>query len=160
MYLDIGICPRCRKRPVEPNKRACYECLALDRDRYKRKRQNGSYDQKADTERKRRQAEERRKKGLCYRCGKYPAEGLCGRCKAKAARYREKYSQDIKRSERPSYGRCYICGKQELYEGHKVCKKCYQKRLETIPDMLAVQDHEYFDGLNRLIFCNKKNKSV
>lgn len=160
MYLSIGICPSCHKRPVEPDKCACFECLGRERDRYYRKRQEGSYKQVADTQRKRRVAEERREKGICYRCGKHKVSGggLCGTCKAKSMRYRQKYRQDIERSERPNYGRCYICGKEELHENHKVCKACYERRMQTLPAMLANADNSYFRSQNDLDYAVRQSK--
>ena len=156
LYLSIGICPRCKKNPVEPNRHACYECLGYDRDRYYKSRKNGTYKkQAADTERKRIVREKRKSQGLCYRCGKRKADGLCEICKAKAKRYRDKTRCNIERSERSSYGLCYICGKNELYDGHKVCKSCYEKRLETIPAMLASQNNEYFKSLNNLSYVKR-----
>lgn len=157
--LSIGICPICRKNPIEPNKHACYECLGKERDRYRKSRENGTYKkQKADTERKRILYEKRREQGLCYRCGKRKAEGLCGICKAKAKAYKDKKRADISRSERPNYGLCYTCGKQELYDGHKVCKSCYDTRMKCMEAAWAKPSNEYFKELNHLVFVNRKGK--
>ena len=43
--------------------------------------------------------------------------------------------QDILRSERPDYGKCYICGKPVM-DGKGVCPECYQKRLESISKIM------------------------
>lgn len=160
MYLSIGICPICHKHSVEPNKRACLECLGREQDRYMKLRAAGKYNQATDTRRKRIVAEERRKNGLCYRCGKHEVSGggLCGMCKAKARRYRERKRKNIGRSERPYYGRCYICGKEELYENHKVCKDCYEKRLQSLPAMWANMDNSYFKEQNDLDYAIRKLK--
>lgn len=153
MYLSIGICPRCRKNPVEPNKHACYECLDYDKVRYRKSREDGTYKkQKADTERKRIVANQRREQGLCYRCGKYKSDGLCKSCKAKAKMYRDKRRCNIERSERPSYGLCYICGKEELHDEHKVCKSCYDTRMKCMEAAWAKPSNEYFKELNHLVF--------
>lgn len=41
IYLRIGICPLCHKNYIEPNKKACFECLGRERDRYYEKRISG-----------------------------------------------------------------------------------------------------------------------
>ena len=152
-YLSMGICPRCRKNPVEPNRHSCYECLDDERLRYRKSRENGTYTkQKADTKRKRELAEKRRSQGLCYRCGKHKADGLCKSCKVKAKSYRDKRRCNIERSERPNYGFCYICGKKELYDGHKVCESCYETRLKCMEAAWANPGNEYFKELNHLVF--------
>lgn len=153
MYLSIGICPRCKKNPVADGKHTCYECLGLDRDRYHESRRNGTYNkQEANTKRKRAVAEERKKQGLCYRCGKRKADGICDICKAKLKRYRDKKKDGLDRSEWVSHGFCYLCGKNELYDGHKVCKSCYETRLKTIPAMMASLNNKTFKELNSLIY--------
>ena len=152
-YLGINICPICKKRKIEPNKKMCYECAGKRQDEYyekcikeKKKLANREY--------KTRIAKERRENGVCYRCGKHKVAdgGLCQYCKAKQKRYRDAVRKDIPRSEWTSYGRCYCCGKQEQYDGHKVCKDCYEKRLKTIPSMLENANSEYFRSLNDLSY--------
>ena len=65
---------------------------------------------------------------------------------------------DIQRSERPAYGRCYICGAEGLYEGHKVCRPCYEKRLETFPAMWANRDNSYFRSQNDLEYAIRNSE--
>ena len=122
---------------------------------------------KSDTERKRIVANQRREQGLCYKkcgkcykCGKRKAEGLCGICKAKSKAYKDKKRADISRSERPNYGLCYTCGKQELYDGHKVCKNCYDIRMKCMEAAWAKPSNEYFKELNHLVFVNRKGNKL
>ena len=157
-FLKRGLCTICGKREAEPNKKICYECLGQEQDKYYEKRVNGTYNkQKADTERKRKLAEERRNNGLCYRCGKRKSDGLCGVCKAKAKRYRDKKKSNLDRSEWVSYGLCYCCGENKVYKDYKVCEQCYDVRLSTVPKMLAGMNMEtnHFVKLNNMYFSNR-----
>ena len=69
---------------------------------------------------------DRKEQGLCTRCGKRKATNgtVCLDCYAK--RRRKKYG--IERSERPTYGECYICGRDVL-KGKRVCESCYHRLL-------------------------------
>lgn len=160
--LRQGICPRCQKRAVEPNKHACYECLGRERDRYHRRKAEGILDKKCaqDNSRKMTEYYKRKRDGICTRCGKRNAQYglLCGRCYSK---YRSKQlmkQDDIQRSERPSYGRCYICGNYGLYDCHRVCKECYETRMKTLPAMWANMDNSYFRSQNDLEFAMRNSK--
>lgn len=157
--ISVGICPQCQKRPLEPNKKMCYECLGRARDRYHERKANGSLQKKLTRNNERKMAAyyERKKAGICTKCGKQSAVHglLCNRCYMK---YRSKQVQkklDIDRSERVSHGMCYICGEKELYEKHRVCQKCYEKRLETLPAMWARIDNSYFRMQNDLMHVKK-----
>ena len=152
--VSIGICTRCGKNKSEPNKRLCMECLGKENDIY-HERGVSSKRKEADKMRKRKYAEEHRKIGLCYSCGKKYAinGGMCQRCRAKAKIYRDSNRCDISRSERSAYEICYICGSNEIVKGKKVCQSCYEKRIETIPAMLSNPNHEYFDQLNYARIC-------
>lgn len=41
IYLCIGICLLCHKNHIETNKKACFECLGREWDRYYEKRISG-----------------------------------------------------------------------------------------------------------------------
>lgn len=162
--VSIGICTRCGKNKAEPNKRLCMECLGKENDTYY---VNGVSAKKKESDKMRKRAYTvaRREAGLCYRCGKTKASygRMCERCRAKARSYRESARCDILRSERPYYGICYICGIDEVVNGKKVCQRCYSKRLETIPAMLAAPNHAYFEQLNYARICmiraNRREKT-
>lgn len=154
--IGVGICPQCRKRPLEPNRKMCYECLGRERDRYHARKAGGSLQKKLirNNERKMTVYYERKEAGICTKCGKASAvQGLlCNRCYMK---YRSKQIQnrsDIHRFERPAHGMCYICGKKELYEKHQTCKACYETRLKTLPAMWAGMDNSYFRTQNDLMY--------
>lgn len=160
--LSQGICPVCQKHAVEPNRRMCLECLGRERDRYHRRKAEGGLEKKIVRINSRKMSEYYRRKeaGLCTRCGQRGAEHglLCNRCYVK---YRVKQVArrcDIQRPERPAYGRCYICGVEGLYEGHKVCRSCYEKRLETLPAMWANKDNSYFRSQNDMEYAMRNSE--
>jgi hypothetical protein len=159
----IGICIRCGKNKAEPHKKMCYECLGKESDTYKSKGRTGEQREK-DRERKRQLAEERRTAHICIRCGKHHTDtgGLCAYCRGKQKTYRDNNRSDIQRSERPDYGICYICGKQPIIEGKKVCSSCYGTRLETLPAMWENMNNEYFRQLEfaRISMVRRRNNSV
>ena len=92
--------------------------------------------------------------------GKHQSQngGLCQRCRAYLKNYREKNRCDLSRSERPDYGICYICGKNPTMKGKKVCDKCYETRLSTLPAMWENANNDYFRQLNYARFCMIKNQ--
>lgn len=152
----IGICVRCGKNRAEPNRVLCYECAGKEADDYIEKGRTDD-ERERDRNRKRDLAEHRLQNGICPRCGKYPSMygGECKKCRAYARRYRESHRDGISRSERRSYGICYICGKEMTIPGKGVCKKCYEVRCGTIPAMLANQNAEYFRQLNNSVFAGR-----
>lgn len=155
----IGICTHCGKNPAEPNKKLCYECLGQFQDSYSEKGKTDEQKEK-DRLRKRQLKQTRIENGLCPRCGKHQSQngGLCQRCRAYLKNYRDKNRCDLSRSERPDYGICYICGKNPTIKGKKVCDKCYETRLSTLPAMWENANNDYFRQLNYARFCMIKNQ--
>lgn len=153
-HKKIGICTHCGKNPAEPNKKLCYECLGAFQDSYAAKRRTDEQREK-DRLRKKRLKDERIEKGLCPKCGKYKSinGGLCQRCKAYLKKYRDKKRCDLQRSERPDYGICYICGKNPIMKGKRVCESCYEVRLKTLPAMWENMNNDYFRQLNYARYC-------
>lgn len=164
VYLKkIGICVRCKKNPAEPHKTLCYECIGKDYDSY-HQRERTEDERERDRLRKRELSARRLANGLCPQCGKHKSlnGGICKSCRAKQAQYRNDRRADIPRSERPAYGVCYICGDNSVIPGKKVCEKCYQTRLKTLPAMWDNMDNEYFRQLNYARVCmikSGKNKN-
>ena len=158
--MSIGICPQCQKNPVEPNRHSCYECLGRERDRYYERRKNGKLQKKLDQDSQRKKIEynRRKKSGLCTTCGKKQKQNglLCASCYVKYRSKAAKKRQEIDRSERVSYGMCYICGANELYENHHVCRKCYQVRQRTLPAMWSNMNNEYFKSQNNLEYAMRR----
>lgn len=145
---NIGMCTRCGRHKAEPYKKLCYECLDKDNEKYHSKDRTEA-DRENDREKKRQQAAERKESGCCIRCGRpyHGEKNLCTRCRGYLKNYRDNHRQDICRSERTSYGICYICGSSDVMDGKKVCESCYEDRLKTLPMMWANQNNEYFRRL-------------
>lgn len=142
----IGQCVRC-SNAAEPGKTLCLECMGSENDKY---HDSGK---KKDQGAKMRTYYERKESGICTRCGKRDKEKglLCGRCYGKYRAKKEAKRCDILRSERLSYGLCYVCGKPKMTD-RNVCESCYEVRKQTIPAMIAVTNNDYFRQLNGLVF--------
>lgn len=155
-YISIGICPKCKRRPLEVNRKMCYECLGRERDRYYHRKNFGILDDqsKKKNEHKMQIYYERKQNGICTRCGKKEAQHglLCNRCYSTCRVRAVSKVSDIDRSERPSYGICYICGKAPVINGKKVCERCYETRMKTMPKMWERRNNEYFKRLNSSVF--------
>ena len=153
-YLKrIGICVSCGRNKAEPNRVLCYECAGAKADAYMRR---GRTDEQRENARnyKKIMAKKYLEDGKCPQCGKYPAVngGSCKNCRARMKRYKDSHREDISRSERRSYGLCYLCGKNVIPE-KGVCQSCYDVLLtRSIPAMQASQHSEYFRKLNNLVF--------
>lgn len=127
-YKSIGICTHCRKNNAEPGKTLCLDCLIENRT-YKKK--HDPVRQRAIDKDKRQRRKER---GLCVNCGCRPQYHglLCSHCYSTVLRRKEREKSDLSRSELPKYGICYCCCKNPVMDGKKVCKSCYETRLNSI----------------------------
>ena len=91
-YIEIGVCPRCRKHPVVPGHVSCAYCFneATERREANKERLHDEY-----VARKNAYVEQ----GLCIRCGKNPhAEGRkqCEEClERERLRYRERIIREV-----------------------------------------------------------------
>lgn len=93
---------------------------------------------------------------MCPKCGKEnptPERSMCPDC---AARNSELRKQNRKYHER--IGICTHCGKNPTMKGKKVCDKCYETRLSTLPAMWENANNDYFRQLNYARFCMIKNQ--
>lgn len=159
-YKSIGICVRCHKRVAEPNKVMCLECAGRELDRYHKEGRSETTLQK-DGRRKKIHYEQCKKDGICPRCGKkVESTGFvhCKMCRAKMREWRRQKRQDFDRSERTSYGFCYICGKNPVLPRKGVCVECYKVRTVAINKCLESREdgfNEYWKQENKLIFGGK-----
>lgn len=151
-YKSIGICTRCHKKQAEPNKVLCMECADADNERCRNKRlEKLEYKRKSDLEKYKKLKED----GICTYCKKRKSESgktKCGYCLAKLRNKRQISKNDILRSERVSYGICYICGKNQTMENKGVCPKCYETRMKSIQKIMYLPGNNYWKGLNKLQF--------
>lgn len=157
-YKSIGICVRCHKRKAEPNKVMCMECADKDAEYTKRRREMDLAHIKA---REAEKYQELKESGICVRCKRRaatPGYVDCPSCRGKVRRKRYLERQDIERSERPSYGLCYICG-SPVVEGKKVCESCYEKRLKAMEACLQKRPegfNDYWKSQNHLIYAGRR----
>lgn len=136
---EKGLCHRCRKNKVLPNRKFCPDCI----ERYtmeNAKRYNSEYAKKYQ---KRRREIYRQKKndGICVRCNKKATQGIyCLECSIKAKRHNAKTAERRKEErhrrglipeQREKDGICLKCGNSLLLEdkenGYKVCLSCREK---------------------------------
>lgn len=126
-FKSIHVCVNCHKRQAEPNIVRCWECnerqKQLEKNRHKKVEYNTT-------------VKKRKELGICTLCGKRKAkEGRvkCGICLAREReKQRTRRGTTILRSERQSYGLCYICGTEENHNDSGLCKKCYDTATKNV----------------------------
>lgn len=136
--IQHKICISCRQRDAEPGKTLCLDCniRAAERSRQwaqdLKEKDPELWRKKADHNNERHKERRKRLKeaGICYVCGKRPAEEghpLCAWCLArnrKAAN--ERYARTHRRK---AWWECRSCTERAL-PGYKVCQKHYDKIVE------------------------------
>lgn len=145
LYKANNVCPRCGVNSLAPGKASCEECLAKTAERKRKKRAEDENFRKAEIRKnqvyQRHRREKYRELGVCIECGKPLANGSTCYCQVHQLQNRrhvrkqkEKYKihPGLDRTEYPSYGYCYYCGKEELYNGTKLCKGCYDKQAKKL----------------------------
>lgn len=138
-FKSKGICTHCRQEKAEQGKALCLVCKMQNRE-YKKK-----YEPENIRARDKSKREYRKANGLCVNCGVRPQQHklICNKCYSTILRRKAKNTA-IPRSERVSYGLCYICGKNELVKGKKVCASCYEVRCKSI---------------SKIMYMSKENKN-
>lgn len=134
-YKSNGICPRCRVKNAFYNHVYCEDCLekiALANIKFRDPKAKEYSMRYRDRNKKR--YEERKKNGLCVRCGKPATNGtLCAYHYYKRKEQRKKYSSGRERGEafrkRIKNGLCMYCGKPQVY-GYKFCEEHLKERQE------------------------------
>ena len=141
--ITIGICINCQSEYAEPGKQQCYDCA--EKNRLKAQVRYAAETEEQRTERllKRRvifklRTEKMKAAGLCTRCGKRKVALLnhnstrCLDCILTTNRRNVARKPDtLLRSERPSYGLCYICGSTAI-DGKKLCARCRDTSLANL----------------------------
>lgn len=157
-YKSIGICVRCHKRTAEPHKIMCLECSDKEKIHDKSKRhRNISYIKKKDLDK----YYLLKQQGICTYCKHekaVPGTTKCAKCLAKIRTKRQAKRCEIARSERRSYGICYICGKNPVLPRKGACAECYEVRLEAMGKCLENREegfNTYWKQENKLIFGGK-----
>lgn len=163
------ICVSCGCEEAEKNSIYCLICKEDKKvnqlNKYHEKARNGQY-RKKEAERKRKAYYKAKAEHKCTKCGKELPKNkttvLCTECYRKQANnYKPK--DGYTRGERPNYGRCYICGKHELYS-NSLCKKCYQRLQETNrrtqinPTPAMIRARKEYSNYFKIIFKFNQNR--
>lgn len=131
-YLNLGICPICRKYAIFGEEKSCPECKVKQSEEKAiyRSENREEYNENMRTYHNSRY-QELRAKGLCTRCGKRKTNSsMCGICANKMYTARAKRKQNkIPQSERYLHGLCHWCD-NPIKKGYKVCEKHYQMNCE------------------------------
>ena len=156
-YRKHNLCPECGKNELFGEEKTCPECRAKAQSR----RDNYTEEQKekyiykfydSHNKKSRNKYRERIEKGICTRCGKrnaVPGKRKCAICQEKEnEQKRQKNSNGIRRSERPKYKLCYLCGK-ELDRDFGLCKKCAESQTLHLP---KIHDNKAWRDDNKLLF--------
>lgn len=154
-YKSLGICPRCGKNKLFGDERSCPECLAENAIIKKRSREKLK---KTDMDYFREYQERLKQEGLCRTgCGRKRVSGktYCKSCLIKHNEKTKEYKRrngknEIPRSERPSYGLCYTCGKPLDRRG-RICNKCADRMTRNLPES---KGNNNWMRDNKIIFKN------
>lgn len=159
----IGKCVRCSKNDAEPGKIMCFECSGKESDDYfsKYRERKLEYCKAHDAKR----ALDRKSNGICIYCGKRYADtkSLCVQCKALFRKRNSTRKDNIHRSERISWGLCYICGKNAVIPGKGVCISCYDIRIAAIQKCLDNREdgfNDWWNNQNKLIFQRRTHENI
>lgn len=131
-YKSLGLCTRCGKVPIFKNESACPECKAKWAEEKAKQREENREEYNAyQRGYSKCLYEERKKQGICTRCGKKPSvkeESMCDICKYKL---QVKRNYQRKREQWLADGKCYFCG-DEPYQGMKVCEIHYRISMDNL----------------------------
>jgi len=171
-YKSHGICVSCGEYSAVPGKTRCEVCEAKHTETSARRIERMTAEEK---ERYKKRCSEtnkskyyrRKNAGICVQCGKRQAENSkvkCSICLLKEReRKREKRNEKngiyISRAEFPSYGICYLCCKNPVLEGKKLCAGCYEKHLASLQIARAsdagIKSREQFRRTSNLFFMKQ-----
>ena len=154
----LGLCITCGHEQAEPNRVKCWECAERDRISSEKRRKDKEVRKqiaKADKSR----YEKNKEGGICTHCGKKPKEkGLvCISCynkkRANQRRYDDRHgiTRGISRSERVSYGLCYMCGRKAI-DGRSVCEEHYKQREDSIKRICYMPASDEWKADNKAVY--------
>lgn len=157
--VKSGVCTKCGRK-AETGKTMCLVCLIDNREKSKYARERYEThikDHKKEYNRK--VYQQRVNDGICTMCGKRRPTGgfkICEICRKKkritnrrSYNKRKKINPYIDRTEWASYEICYSCGIEPTFDGHRVCRKCYEKMCRQLENARKTADTSYFRQLNR-----------
>lgn len=154
-YKAHGICVDCRQYDAAPGKITCEVCAAKRAEREVERYRSMASEKKSEYLKKHAESckeryRSRKSKGLCVRCGLPQAKGSERLCISCLAKEKEGRRRELQRAELPSYGICYLCCKEPITKGKKLCAKCYEKSLKSL-EIARNADKEKQQGYFRYI---------
>lgn len=157
-YKNLGICVQCNKEKAKEGQSRCQKCLDSAAE-YRRKKRSEMTDEQKEIEKQKKREhmrklrEEKKKNGICIWCkkpvSKY-SDKFCIDCRV--ASTRRNRAKGITRSERVSFGICYICGKEPLFEDKHVCKQCYDKKINEAQKIINLPGGNHWRKQNEAVF--------
>lgn len=118
---EMGICPFCTKTPLVGDEKYCIECRSYMAEKnYQRYHANPEVEKKRRNRNAKIRRDERKKQGLCSKCGGEIDDKRyieCSKCRAK---YRQAKKSSYASHDRYEKGICRFCDK-EIMPGYKVC---------------------------------------
>ena len=166
-YKEHGICPQCGIREDAPGRVRCEICLARNAEAKSKERERETPEQRAIRLSKMKVYRDKirrdnRSNGKCVWCGKKLSSYsicFCPDCRVKNQKNNNQIKSSITRSERPSYGICYRCGKNPVMNGKKLCRECYEQSMESLKiaqnSEKTLERRKYIRAQNNLIFGKK-----
>lgn len=154
MYIDRGICPRCRKNKILGDESNCVECRADHAERMivARSRNRERYNSYTRDYNKRRRAE-CKENGICTKCMTRKAtEGYlsCAKCRIKSRE--SKRTQYYKEKQE---GICRFCS-NPVANGYRVCEKHRQILAERSMNENTIKAREKYKKTNEIFFKGKE----
>lgn len=147
-YKKIGRCTRCGNQDAYTlnGKTLCYDCNCKNKEYSKKHHER--YRTK-DNEKMRERTKTLRKQGLCIDCGKRRAKNnrvRCEQCLLKNNKMVKAHKNRVNRDMVKYMDICYLCCKNPIVEGHKVCTQCLNKCRERQKNVTETSKREQEDS--------------
>lgn len=142
-YFEHGICYTCGQRKAVKGRRRCPNCAEDSNNSVKAWYTVHSEEVKIKMrERCRKRYQERKKRGVCVRCGKpaNPGNVYCKQCLMRRSAENRKYNEAKGIMPRYMFGdweHCEMCGKP--VDNVKLCSVCYGKAVENMAKARAAK---------------------
>lgn len=151
-----GICVKCGREKALEKRILCLECREKHKEtnkaRYERVKNTEEY-KVANKVSSKAYYDKRKEMGLCPKCGKRKSKDseykLCYRCRSRARKdISLRYIYELE-------NRCRLCGEHELFNGLKICKSCYDKKIVKMQEA-RTKEHPW----RKSIADHKKRKII
>ena len=154
---EHGICVRCGCEPAYKGMTRCIYCRAIQNAAaVERKRLHPFTQEQREAKRVYSMSirAERKRKGLCPRCGKPHNNGKinCERCNAqsRASQKRRREREGlISRAIAADIGLCSLCLRKPAVKGKKLCESCYEKAVKRAENARKYINHKNHNWRNK-----------